>query len=151
MIRRSWANAKYNENRAEDIKIAYVGGGSGAGDCPMDAVTNRIRTVNLRLTSGMAAVHSDMLMWDYEERAEIADEQFINILFSVPQISMRIEEFSKEQYVMLQFYLKLWEEHREIITKEIFVPFTRKQIIHWYLLNGKIIWLRRHMGISWCI
>lgn len=88
-----------------------------AADCPMDAVTNRIRTVNLRLTSAQAAVHSDMLMWDYEDSAESAASQFINVLFSVPQISMRINELSKEHYAMLRFYLMLWMNNREIITE----------------------------------
>ncbi len=88
-----------------------------AADCPMDAVTNRIRTVNLRLTSAQAAVHSDMLMWDYEDSAESAASQFINVLFSVPQISMRINELSEEHYAMLRFYLALWMDNREIITE----------------------------------
>ncbi len=88
-----------------------------AADCPMDALQNRIRTVNLRLTSGKTAVHSDMLMWDYEDSAESAANQFINILFSVPQISMRLNELSKEHYAMLAFYLKLWRKHRKTITE----------------------------------
>ena len=32
-----------------------------AGDCPADILSNRIHTIDLRLTSGSTAVHSDML------------------------------------------------------------------------------------------
>jgi len=88
-----------------------------AADCPMDAVTNRIRTVNLRLTSAQAAVHSDMLMWNYEDSVESAANQFINILFSVPQISVRINELSEKHYAMLRFYLALWKRNRKTITE----------------------------------
>ena len=88
-----------------------------AADCPMDALTNRIRTVNLRLTSESAAVHSDMLMWDYKDSVLSAANQFINILFSVPQISVRINELPDEHYEMLMFYMKLWISNRETITE----------------------------------
>lgn len=88
-----------------------------AADCPMDALTNRIRTVNLRLTSESAVVHSDMLMWDYKDSVLSAANQFINILFSVPQISVRINELPDEHYEMLMFYMKLWISNRETITE----------------------------------
>ena len=38
-------------------------------DCPGSCLTNRNEIVNLRLTSGNTAVHSDMLMWDYNAPA----------------------------------------------------------------------------------
>ena len=41
-------------------------------DCPGAGISNRIGTVDLRLLSGETAVHSDMLMWHKEERAEEA-------------------------------------------------------------------------------
>jgi alpha-galactosidase len=107
---------EFRQNYVGPIMMTY-GNMLRAADCPMDALTNRIRTVNLRLISGLTAVHSDMLMWNYEDSVEIAAEQFINILFSVPQVSMRIEKLPKEQYAMLQFYLKLWKDNRETIVK----------------------------------
>lgn len=35
-----------------------------ASDCPLDALTNRVKTLDLRMMSGCGVVHSDMLMWD---------------------------------------------------------------------------------------
>lgn len=107
---------EFRQNYVGPIMLKY-GNMLRAADCPMDAVTNRIRTINLRLTSGNAAVHSDMLMWDYEIETEIAAEQFINIMFSVPQISVRINELPEEHYAMLRFYLTLWLDNRKIITE----------------------------------
>lgn len=87
-----------------------------AYDCPMNALSNRIRTINLRLISDTdTAVHSDMLMWDYNASAECAAEQIINVLFAVPQISVRLKEITKDHYKMLQFYIKLWSEYKDII------------------------------------
>ena len=40
-----------------------------AADCPADILTNRVRTVDLRLFSGNTAVHSDMLEWNMNETA----------------------------------------------------------------------------------
>ncbi|MBE5040504.1 glycoside hydrolase family 36 protein [Ructibacterium gallinarum] len=86
-----------------------------AGDCPMAAVENRVSTIDLRLTSAPAAVHSDMLLWNYTDTPEEAAEQIINVLFSVPQISMRIGELSEEHYNMLKFYLDFWQRNQETL------------------------------------
>ena len=56
-----------------------------ASDCPADVLSNRLRTLDLRLTTGTTAVHSDMLEWNCAESAEVAALQLLNILFSVPQ------------------------------------------------------------------
>ena len=85
-------------------------------DCPMDPVTNRVGSINLRLTSGDRAVHSDMIMWDAAAAAETAAQGLINALFSVPQISMRINELSEEHYKMLKTYLGVWNENREVLS-----------------------------------
>ena len=85
-----------------------------AADCPMDVLSNRIRTLDLRLSCGPAAVHSDMLMWNMDESPEAA---FWNILFSVPQISVRLEEISAAHRAKLREMLDFWLAHRETIMK----------------------------------
>ena len=85
------------------------------GDCPNDAIQNRGDIVNLRFTSGRTAVHSDMIMWNVEDRVESAALQFAHILYSVPQISMRIEELPEDHYRMLAYYLSFWLEWREVL------------------------------------
>jgi alpha-galactosidase len=85
------------------------------GDCPNDSARNRVGVVDLRLTSGKTAVHSDMLMWNYDEPAEQAALQIVNILFGVPQISVLIDKLSEKHCNMLSFYLNYWREHRELL------------------------------------
>ena len=86
-----------------------------AGDCPNDALCNKTAVLDLRLTSGATAVHSDMLMWHPEEPVEKAALQLASVLFSVPQISVRLEKISPEQKQMLAWYLDFWRQHRQIL------------------------------------
>ena len=88
-----------------------------AGDCPMDFLANRVRTLDLRLSSGNAAVHADMLMWNPEESPEAASKQFWSVLFSVPQISMRLEELSAAHQAKLREMLDFWLAHRDTLMK----------------------------------
>ncbi len=85
------------------------------GDCPGDAMLNRQDVVNLRLTSGETAVHSDMIMWHYDDSVESAAMQFVSVIFSVPQVSMKIARLSAEHKKMLKFYLSFWRENREVL------------------------------------
>lgn len=86
-----------------------------AGDCPCDIRRNRASVINLRLTSGNTAVHSDMIMWNVADTVENAALQFVNILYSVPQISMRIDKLPEKQRKMLQFYIHFWKTWREVL------------------------------------
>ncbi len=84
-------------------------------DCPNDSIVNRTEIVKLRYTSGKTAVHSDMLMWHHDDPVESAALQFANILYSVPQVSVKIAKLSDEHKKMLSFYLKFWRENRDIL------------------------------------
>jgi len=84
-------------------------------DCPGDAIVNRQNVINLRLTSGKTAVHSDPLMWHPDEPAEKAALQIVNALYSVPQISVKQAKLSAEHRKMLEFYLRFWRENRHIL------------------------------------
>lgn len=84
-------------------------------DCPSDAIRNRVAIVDLRLTSGNTAIHSDMIMWNYNDSVESASLQFANILYSVPQFSMLIDKLSEEHLKMSKYYLSFWRKHREIL------------------------------------
>ena len=85
------------------------------GDCPCDTLKNRFNVVNLRLTSGKTPVHSDMLMWSTEDSPENAALQFTSVLYSVPQISMRIDKLPESHYKMLRFYLSFWKEWQKVL------------------------------------
>ncbi len=84
-------------------------------DCPNDSYANRMRMLDLRLTSGKTAVHSDMVMWNYSENVEAAALQMANILYCVPQVSVRFDEIPEDHRKMVEFYLKLWNDNRDIL------------------------------------
>lgn len=88
-----------------------------ASDCPMDPLMNRVRTLDLRLTSGDVAVHSDMLEWNLGDTAEGASKQFWSILFSVPQISVRLAELPAAHRAKLGEMLDFWTVHRDTLMK----------------------------------
>lgn len=85
------------------------------GDCAMDSITNRIGVLDLRLTSGETAVHSDMIIWDYNDEAYIAAKQLIAVLFGVPQISVLLDELPRTHYRMLKTYLNFFNGHRKTL------------------------------------
>ena len=88
-----------------------------AGDCPMDYRTNRMRTLDLRLTSGATAVHSDMLMWGAGDSVETASKQFWSIIFAVPQISVRLNEIPAAYREKIREMVDFWVAHRETLVK----------------------------------
>jgi alpha-galactosidase len=86
-----------------------------AADCPGDALENRVRTLTLRLLAGATPVHSDMLMWSPDDGVESAALQLLNVLFAVPQISLRLDLLPPEHLAMLRFWLGFSREHREVL------------------------------------
>lgn len=91
-------------------------------DCPADARTNLRNSVNIRLTSGDSAVHSDMVEWNYATSAEDAARQLLAVLFTVPQISVKIEEIPESHRGMLKFYMNFIAENSEVLLKGKFMP-----------------------------
>lgn len=86
-----------------------------AADCPADHAGNRRRTINLRLTSGITAVHSDMLEWRSDSPVENAALQLLGVMFSVPQISVRLAELPEAHRRMLHFLLDFLVRHRKLL------------------------------------
>ena len=85
------------------------------GDCPCDVLKNRVGIINLRMTSGKTAVHSDMIMWNMNDSAENAALQFASILYGVPQVSVRVDKLPEDHYRMLKYYISFWKEHKDIL------------------------------------
>ena len=86
-----------------------------SADCPNDSYSNRLNTLSLRMTSGNTAVHSDMVMWNYDEPVELAAFQLTNILFSVPQISVLHDKMPESHSKMVKTYLDFWTKHRDTL------------------------------------
>ena len=93
-----------------------------ASDCPSCIATNRIKTVDLRLTSAPAVVHGDMLEWDLSGTAEEAALQFLATLFAVPQVSVRLADLPPRHRAMLRFWLRFWNAHRDTLLGADFRP-----------------------------
>jgi alpha-galactosidase len=86
-----------------------------AMDCPNDAVENRMHTLDIRLLAGDTATHSDMLMWHAGDPVQSAALQLVNVLFSVPQISVLLDRIPPEHVEMLRFWLGFWRDHRDVL------------------------------------
>ncbi|MDP9905522.1 glycoside hydrolase family 36 protein [Arthrobacter bambusae] len=86
-----------------------------ANDCPMDAIENRVRTIDARLLAGDRAVHSDMMMWHRDAPAEVVASHFINTLFAAPQVSIDFDTASAEQKRAVGFWLKFFRDHADVL------------------------------------
>ena len=85
------------------------------GDCPADPLINRTASVQLRYLLGNSAVHSDMLMWSYDDTPAAAAKQIIATLFSVPQISVMIDRMPRDHQQMLRNYMTFWNTNRDVL------------------------------------
>ena len=94
-----------------------------ARDCPGDMQCNRIRTTNLRLISGNAAVHADMLEWNIVEKPEVAARHILSALYSVVQYSVMLREIPKEQFAMVKHWIAFSQEHRKTLLHSDFRPY----------------------------
>lgn len=81
-------------------------------DCPNAGPVNRKEIIDLRLLADNTAVHSDMIVWHPGEPVTSAALQLLNVLFSVPQVSVRLAEVSPEHRKMIGFWLHYWKENR---------------------------------------
>lgn len=96
--------------------IARYGNMFRAADCPNDAISNRIATLNLRLTSGSAAVHSDMIMFNKADSPQAVSQQLLSVMFAVPQISVRLTDgIAPDQLRTLKAFLAFWRAHRSAL------------------------------------
>lgn len=93
-----------------------------AFDCPGDAAMNRIRIADLRMYCGNTAIHADMITWHAEEPVEVAALQLVNIMFGVPQLSVKLQDCRKDELNMIRFYTQYWNEHAGILMAGNFRP-----------------------------
>ena len=91
-------------------------------DCPGNMSRNRFSMANLRLVSGNAAVHSDMLEWNFKESPEVAARYIINAMFGVVQYSVMLRDAPKEHLDMIAKWIKFSQDHRETLQNGKFTP-----------------------------
>ncbi len=85
------------------------------GDEPNNFAGNRINSMLLRALCGNTAVHSDMVMWHPDDTVESAAMQLIHTLFTVPQISVKLDAVPENHVAMIRRYLSFWREHRDVL------------------------------------
>jgi alpha-galactosidase len=102
-----------------ELRQPYVGPGMVAFgnmlrsfDCPADAAANRVRTIDTSLLAVGGAVHSDPLLWDTTASAEAVARQLIGTLYSVPQVSVRLDSLPQDHLDALRFWLAQWRRLR---------------------------------------
>lgn len=91
-------------------------------DCPADPTANRRRMCDLRLTSGSAAVHSDMLVWSRNESMEGAALPILNVLYSTVQYSMVLSKMNASHAAVVRHWLRFSHDHRDALLKGAFTP-----------------------------
>lgn len=92
------------------------------GDCPYSGVINRNGIADLRLLSKDVAVHSDMLMWHKDEKAEDAALQILNCLFGTLQFSVKLDTLTEETKKMTAFWMQFMREHRDLLQTSTIRP-----------------------------
>jgi alpha-galactosidase len=91
-------------------------------DAPNNAWANRAEVTDVKLLGGNTAPHSDMFMWHPEEPVEAAALQFLNVLFAVPQLSVKLTQYPTEHQEMVREWTRYWRENRETLMKGEFIP-----------------------------
>lgn len=84
-------------------------------DCPNDPLANHVYASDLRFVSDRTPIHSDMLMWNLKDSVESAAHQIICILFTVPQISVMLDQLPEDHRRMLKFWLGYWNANQELL------------------------------------
>lgn len=101
------------------------------GDCPNDLLKNRAGVLDLRMLMGNLAVHSDMLMWNKDEKPELAALQIISVLFGVIQYSEKLEYMSDRMKQMSYFWLKFVNEKRDLLLNSELEVYEPQQLYTW--------------------
>ena len=76
-----------------------------------------------------------MIMWHYEEPVEIAAFQLLNVLFSVPQVSVRLADIPADHFAMIRFYIDCWRKNRDVLLDgdfQVYAP-----LLNYPLVSGR--------------
>jgi len=85
------------------------------GDCPNMTITNRVGMVDLRLTSGGSAVHTDMMMWNKDDRVENAVCQMLNGIFATEQISVKLDVIPEDHKRAVKFWIEFMKQNLDLL------------------------------------
>ena len=100
--------------------VTQYGNMMRAADCPGDRQANRARIADLRLTSGLAAVHADMLEWNVATPVEEAAGSVISAIFGTVQYSMMLSDLPPDHLRMIAHWVKFGAEHCDALQRGSF-------------------------------
>ena len=100
--------------------VTQYGNMMRAADCPGDRQVNRARIADLRLTSGRAAVHADMLEWNVATPVEEAAGSVISAIFGTVQYSMMLSDLPPDHLRMIAHWVKFGAEHCDALQRGSF-------------------------------
>jgi alpha-galactosidase len=113
-----------------EFRQSYVGPGMRAFgnmfravDCPEDGMENRVRTLDVRLLAESTPVHADMVMWHSDDSEQSVALQFIQVLFAVPQVSVRLDQLSPRHERVVRHFLAFWCQHRTVLLEGKLRPY----------------------------
>ena len=113
---------KINPEILIEYRQSYIGPAVGqygnmfrVTDCPGDPLLNKTHSLDLRMSSGKRAIHSDMLVFNENDTLEGVAYQLYAVMFCVPQISVLLDKISKEQKELVTHFLAFWREHRDVL------------------------------------
>ena len=113
---------KINPEILIEYRQSYIGPAVGqygnmfrVTDCPGDPLLNKTHSLDLRMSSGKRAIHSDMLVFNENDTLEGVAYQLYAVMFCVPQISVLLDKISKEQKQLVTHFLAFWREHRSTL------------------------------------
>jgi len=119
---------KINPEIMIEFRQSYIGPAMGqyttmfrAIDNCSQALLNRQYIVKLRLLSGATAVHSDMMIWHKSETVESAALQLLNVIFSVPQLSVKLATMPESHIKMIKFWTNYWTQNRDVLLDGKFI------------------------------
>ena len=100
--------------------VTQYGNMMRAADCPGDRQANRVSIADLRLTSGRAAVHADMLEWNVATPVEEAAGSVISAIFGTVQYSMMLSDLPPDHLRMIAHWVKFGAEHCDALQRGSF-------------------------------
>ncbi len=80
-------------------------------------VANRVYTAKIKLLAPKLPVHADMMLWHHDDTAESLALQFINTIFSVPQVSVKVKDMNKEQREAVNYWLNFYTQNEDVLMR----------------------------------
>ena len=91
-------------------------------DVPLNCTINRWQAVMLRLLAPDRAVHLDPALWHPDESDENVAVHLINVLVSVPMISVELDRYPKTHLDLIRYWIGFYNTHRNTIIGGQFKP-----------------------------